>query len=101
MIAILTIDLERDERMGWRTYQVRVNGLDVMGITEETGEEAVERFKAIAEKHAAELLVAVRAVNERREWNIAHEGQGRNWPAFGRLDALKAKLLKEAGIRDT
>lgn len=103
-MATLTINREQDSRMKWFTYKVRVDGHDFMGITDETGAEAVKRLEAIARPRADLILELILAANERREWNMQQlkaGGQGRDWPAFRNLERMRNRLLKEAGIKDT
>lgn len=98
---MITYVLEKDERMGWSTHVVRVNGSTVAGITDQTPQEAVNAFVALCKLHKFELATLVREADERRQWNIDHPGQGRDWPAFKNLDRKRDALLKEAGIRDS
>lgn len=100
-MATLTIERELDERMGWYTYQVRIDGLDFIGITDATGQAAVDRFKAVATPYADELLRLIQKANQCRDWNKRHPGQGKDWPAFGKLEHMRARLLRQANIRET
>ncbi len=100
-ITVVTMDRELNERMGWYTYMVRVNGIVVCGITDQTGEAKANKFFELCQLHATEVQEACVNAEERREWNMAHEGQGRDWPAFKIKERLVARLLKEAGIRNT
>lgn len=70
-------------------------------FTLETGETAVARFCSIAEPFADELLIAQRASNEKRAWNVANYPKGKNWPEFSRFERLFDKVQKLAGIYDS
>lgn len=70
-------------------------------VTNATPAAATARFTALCEEHDIELVYATRDAAERRQWNHAHPGQGRDWPAFRRLEHLVSKLLREAGIKDS
>lgn len=97
----VTCDLEHNERMGWSTYKIRVRGLDVCGITDLTDKSSVDRFVELANACETELFKLVTDANERREWNMAHIGQGKDWPAFKAKDNKISALLREAGIRNS
>lgn len=103
-MPVITYSLVRDDRMGWSTYQFQVDGLTILGLTSETGQAAADRLAKICEANADALLVAVQGSDAARERNIALLAagkQGKDWPEFRRLDQLKNRLMKEAGIRDT
>lgn len=70
-------------------------------ITAATDPAAVARFVSLCEKHSVELAQLGIDYEERREWNFAHPGQGKNWPAFNKRDKMVARLLREAGIKDS
>lgn len=100
-MSIITYSFEKDERMGWSTHMIRVNGSTVVSITSETPQKAVDAFVALCEIHEFELASLVREADERREWNIAHPGQGKDWPAFKNLERKRDALLKQAGVKDS
>lgn len=96
-------ELVKDEHMGWRTYRVYIfsSSESIAGITEETGEEAVERFTKIVSIREFEVVKAHSEYLERRQWNYDHPGQGKEWPAMKHWSKLLNNLLKEAGIKDS
>lgn len=100
-MAYITYAHEFDERFKWYTHMVRVDGITIAGITGETSAVAVEKFVSLCREREAEITVAVKAAEEKRNWNYANPGKGKNWPEFGKLERLKDSLLKEAGIKDS
>ncbi len=98
---MITADLERDERMGWNTYKVRVDGLDLFGITEATGKPAVDRLVAICQPRWRELSRLCRDAEEARQWNRDNPTKAKDWLVFKNLDRVKDALIKQAGIKDT
>lgn len=101
---MISYSLERDERMGWSTHMVRADGRTICGITDSTPQAAVDRFVDLCKANDPLLAELTLAAEERREWNMAQlasGGQGRDWPAFRKLEQMRNKLLREAGIKDT
>lgn len=98
---LVVYSYDYDERMKWHTHRVRVNGISFAGITEQTDADAVKRFVTLCHENATAIAGAVMAAEEKRNWNIANPGKGRNWPEFGRLERLKDDLCKQAGIKDS
>ncbi len=47
------------------------------------------------------LSIMIKEYEEKRQWNFEHEGQGKNWPIFSRLEHYLNTLQKQAGITDT
>lgn len=80
---------------------VRVNGRTIAGITDQTPQEAVNAFVKLCELHKFELAILVKEADERRQWNIDHPGQGKDWPAFKNLERKRDALLKMAGVKDS
>lgn len=98
---MISCDREWDDRMKWHTWMVRVDGITIAGVTDETGEPAVRRFEALCKANETELKKLVESAEESREWNVDHPGQGKDWPAFKKLERFKERLLKEAGIQNS
>lgn len=93
---------EHDAKFGWNTHMVKVDGITIVGITDQTPLPAVHRFVDLCRENEEELSRAARAAEEKRNWNTAAGwGKGKNWPEFDRLAKLKDKLLKQAGIKDS
>lgn len=104
MTVTITYSLEKDARMGWSTHMVRVDGVSICGITDQTPIEAVQAFVKLAHENDAELGRLVKAAEAKRDWNIAESNAGRmgkDWPEFRELERFKAKRLKQAGVVDS
>lgn len=98
---MIEYSLVYDEKFKWSTHMVKVDGITIAGITDQTPLPAIHKFVALCQENEEELSKAVKAAEEKRNWNYAQpSGKGRMWPEFGRLEKLKNRLCKEAGIKD-
>lgn len=100
----ITCDLERNDRLDVSIYMFRVDGKTILGLTDQSGEAAAKRLLTICEANAETLLALVTASDQARERNfelMRTGGQGKDWPAFGKLERFREKLLKEANIKNT
>lgn len=80
---------------------IRAGSHVLANITKATGAEPVARFIALCREHEAELVRLGAAYEERRSWNFANPGKGRDWPIFRECERFVDKLLKQAGVRDS
>ena len=70
-------------------------------FTEYTEPENVAKFVELAEKQVKELTEIGIEYEEKRAWNFASKGNGKNWPIFSIRDKFVERLKKQAGIIDS
>lgn len=97
-MAIVTSNTTDDSHGGTSIY---IDGHLFSVVTKETGQGPIDKFIQLIEANKDELAALVTAQVDRRNWNMANPGKGRDWPAFRNIDRAKAKLAKAAGIVDS
>lgn len=89
---------------GGISHCIAVDGLMFFGITDETGIEKINHAIELVKAREDEISAALKAAQERREWNMAaldRGEQGRDWPAFRKVDKLRNEICKLANIVDS
>lgn len=85
----------------FKSHVIRVGTYRLCLITDKTPIEAVNKFVQLCTENSAELEVLCKDAEEARDYNLKDLGKGKNWPAFGKLERFKQKLLDQAGVKDS